>query len=107
MAAMIGEPHVYPLAAPIPTREGAVDETEYTALADLASGSTGIVVRVTDEDPEMLRYLGELSIRPGTRLTIRARAPFDGPITLTVGKVEYSIGPALAAHVLVDRKSVG
>ena len=101
MAAMIGEPDVDPHGAPIPTREGAVDETEYTSLADLASGSTGIVVRVTDEDPEMLRYLGELSIRPGTRLTIRARAPFDGPITLTVGKVEYSIGPALAAHVLI------
>lgn len=101
MAAMIGEPDVDPHGAPIPTREGAVDETEYRSLADLAPGKTGVVVRVTDEDPEMLRYLGELSIRPGTRVTIRTRAPFDGPITLTVGKQELSIGPVLAACVLI------
>jgi DtxR family Mn-dependent transcriptional regulator len=101
MAAMIGEPDVDPHGAPIPTRDGAVDETEYTSLAELAPGATGVVVRVTDEDPDMLRYLGELSIRPGARLTIRERAPFDGPITLMVGKQEYSIGPALAARVLI------
>jgi len=101
MAAMIGEPDVDPHGAPIPTREGAVDETEYTSLADLAAGTTGVVVRVTDEDPQMLRYLGEMSIRPGTRLTVRKRAPFDGPITLTIGKHEFSIGPALAGRVLI------
>ena len=101
MAAAIGEPMVDPHGAPIPTREGAVDETEYTSLAELAVGTTGVVARVTDEDPEMLRYLAEMSIRPGTRLSIKTRAPFDGPITLTVGKQEFSIGPALAAHVLI------
>jgi len=101
MAATIGEPMVDPHGAPIPTRDGAVDETEHTSLADLAVGASGVVARVTDEDPEMLRYLGELSIRPGKRITVKARAPFDGPITLLVGREELSIGPALAMHVLV------
>jgi DtxR family Mn-dependent transcriptional regulator len=101
MAATIGEPIVDPHGAPIPTRDGAVDETEHTSLADLAVGATGVVARVTDEDPQMLRYLGELSIRPGKRITVKARAPFDGPITLLVGKEELSIGPGLAGYVLV------
>ena len=101
MAATIGEPIVDPHGAPIPTRDGAVDETEHTSLAELAVGASGVVARVTDEDPEMLRYLGELAIRPGKRITVKARAPFDGPITLIVGKEELSIGPALATHVLV------
>ncbi|MEX2109018.1 MAG: metal-dependent transcriptional regulator [Gemmatimonadaceae bacterium] len=101
MAATIGEPIVDPHGAPIPTREGAVDETEYKSLAELPIGATGLVARVADEDPEMLRYLGELSIRPGTRLTVKARAPFDGPITVTVGRQQISIGPALAAHVMI------
>ena len=101
MAATIGEPIVDPHGAPIPTREGAVDETEYTSLADLEVGASGVVARVADEDPEMLRYLGELSIRPGKQVSVKARAPFDGPITLSVGKHEISIGPALAAQVLV------
>jgi DtxR family Mn-dependent transcriptional regulator len=101
MAATIGEPEFDPHGAPIPTREGAVDETEYRSLADLDAGAAGTVVRVADEDPEMLRYLAELAILPGKRVTVKARAPYDGPITLTIGRHEFSIGPALAAHVLI------
>lgn len=100
MASTIGEPEVDPHGAPIPSRDGAVDETEYTSLADLAIGVSGVVMRVADEDPAMLRYLGELSVVPGKRITVKSRAPFGGPITLTVGRQELSIGPELAAHVL-------
>jgi DtxR family transcriptional regulator, Mn-dependent transcriptional regulator len=102
MAVTIGEPEVDPHGAPIPTRDGAVDETVYTSLAELAIGVPGMVVRVADEDPEMLRYLAELAILPGRRITVKARAPFDGPITLIVGRQELSIGPALAEHVLME-----
>jgi DtxR family transcriptional regulator, Mn-dependent transcriptional regulator len=101
MAATIGEPEVDPHGAPIPTRDGAVDETEYRSLADLNVGLSGSVVRVSDEDPAMLRYLAELTIVPGKRVTVKARAPYDGPITLWIGRQELSIGPALAAQVLV------
>ncbi|HMF86811.1 MAG TPA: metal-dependent transcriptional regulator [Gemmatimonadaceae bacterium] len=100
MAVAIGEPEVDPHGAPIPTRDGAVDETEYTSLVDLAIGVPGLVVRVADEDPAMLRYLAELSVVPGKRITVKARAPYGGPITAMVGRHEISIGPALAAHVL-------
>jgi DtxR family Mn-dependent transcriptional regulator len=100
MAATMGEPKVDPHGAPIPTRDGAVDETEYTSLADLAVDIPGVVMRVTDEDPAMLRYLAELSVVPGKRVTVKSRAPYGGPITLAVGRQEISVGPALAAHVL-------
>jgi Fe2+ transport system protein FeoA len=53
----------------------------------------------------MLRYLGELSIFPGKRISVKSRAPYDGPITLGVGRDEMSIGPALAAHVLVSPRA--
>jgi DtxR family Mn-dependent transcriptional regulator len=102
MAATIGEPEVDPHGAPIPTRDGSVDETEYTSLADLSVGIAGVVVRVADEDPKMLRYLAELAIVPGKKVSVKARAPFDGPITLAIGRHELSIGPALAAHVLIS-----
>ena len=110
MAATMGEPEVDPHGAPIPTRDGAVDETEYTSLAELAVDTPGVVVRVADEDPAMLRYLAELSVVPGKRVTVKARAPYGGPITLVVGRAEISVGPALAAHVLtapVTAKAAG
>lgn len=102
MAATIGEPHVDPHGAPIPTKDGSVDETEYRSLADLDVGVSGMIVRVADEDPEMLRYLAELSVVPGKRITVKSRAPYGGPISLSIGRHEMSIGPALAAHVLVS-----
>lgn len=101
MAATIGEPEVDPHGAPIPSRDGLVDETEYTALGELPVGAAGVVVRVADEDPEMLRYLAGLLIVPGKRVTVKSRAPFDGPLVLSVGRHELSIGQALAMHILV------
>ena len=102
MAAAIGEPEVDPHGAPIPSRDGMVDETEYFPLAELGAGLGVRVVRVSDADPEMLRYLGELEITPGAELLIVSKAPFDGPITLRIGVTLHSIGPALAAQVLVE-----
>ncbi len=102
MASAIGEPEVDPHGAPIPSREGFMDETEYFPLADLGAGLGVRVVRVSDEDPEMLRYLAELEITPGAELLIVSKAPFDGPITLRIGVTLHSIGPALAAQVLVE-----
>src|SRR5512132_758900 len=99
MAATMGEPEVDPHGAPIPTRDGAVDETEYTSLSDLAVDVPGVVKRVAGVDPAMLRYLAELSVVPGKRVTVKSRAPYGGPITLAVGRQEISVGPALAAHV--------
>ena len=101
MASTIGEPEVDPHGAPIPSREGVVDETEYFPLADLGTGLGVRVVRVSDDDPEMLRYLAELQITPGAELLIVSKAPFDGPIMLRIGTTLHSIGPALAAQVMV------
>ena len=102
MASAIGEPAVDPHGAPIPSRDGMMDETEYFPLAELGAGLGVRVVRVSDDDPEMLRYLGELEITPGAELLIVSKAPFDGPITLRIGPALHSIGPALAAQVLVE-----
>ena len=102
MASAIGEPNVDPHGAPIPSREGTVDETEYFPLAELGAGLGVRVVRVSDEDPEMLRYLAEIGIIPGVELLIVSKAPFSGPITLRIGAALQSIGPSLAAQVLVE-----
>ena len=102
MASAIGEPNVDPHGAPIPSREGLVDETEYFPLAELGAGLGVRVVRVSDGDPEMLRYLGEIGIIPGAELLIVSKAPFSGPITLRIGATLQSIGPSLAAQVLVE-----
>ena len=102
MATAIGEPVVDPHGAPIPSREGMMDETIHLSLAELDEGNGARVVQVSDDDPEMLRYLGELAIVPGTEVIVVSKAPYEGPITLRVAGNRLSIGPALAAQVRVE-----
>lgn len=101
MAAALGNPTFDPHGAPIPTREGTVDETVHAALADLKVGAPARVARVIEHDAGVLRYLDELGIRPGAEVVITARAPFGGPITVAVGGQARLIGPTLAKQVLV------
>ena len=103
MAAAIGQPLTDPHGAPIPGRDGTVDETRHASLADLAPGDRARVVRVSDEDGEMLRYLAELGIRPGVMVTLTDRAPFGGSITLRAGKRQCQVSGGLAEVVLVER----
>ena len=101
MAAAIGEPVTDPHGAPIPTREGTIDDPPHRSLADAEVGSRHRVVRVGDEDPGMLRYLDSLGLRPGVMVTLTNRAPFDGPLTIEVGSATQQVGAALASRVLV------
>jgi DtxR family transcriptional regulator, Mn-dependent transcriptional regulator len=101
MAKAIGEPATDPHGAPIPSRGGSVKEAQYRALSELEPGMVADVMQVEDEDPELLRYLTELAITPGSMVRILDRAPFGGPITVQVDKRSRQIGPALATRVLV------
>jgi len=105
MAARLGNPTQDPHGAPIPTRDGRVEEARLRTLAGVALGERVRVRRVQDEDAERLRYLAELGIRPGAVVRILDRAPYDGPITLWVGEnagTTRAIGVGLAAEVFVE-----
>lgn len=106
MAVALGDPKQDPHGAPIPTRDGRVEEMTLITLAGASAGERQRVRRVQDEDAERLRYLAELGIRPGALVRILDKAPFDGPITLWVdapgGGATRAIGVGLAAQVFVE-----
>jgi DtxR family Mn-dependent transcriptional regulator len=102
MAAAIGEPEVDPHGAPIPTRDGSVDERALRSLADLEDGKDAMIIRVSDKNPAMLRYLADADIVPGARVTIVGREPFGGPINVRLGRTSRAIGAELAQQVLVE-----
>ena len=106
MAAAIGEPTTDPHGAPIPTREGALDERALAPLDSVEAGARVLVERVGDRDATQLRYLAELGIVPGRVIEVLSRAPFEGPIALRVGRTTRTIGPALAKRILVARVAV-
>lgn len=101
--ALLGHPTHDPHGDPIPTREGVMPGRPQVALHDLEPGEAAVIRRVQDEDPGVLRYLGDLGMYPNTPVRLLEKAPYGGPIRLEVDGVERSIGPDLARQVEVER----
>ena len=95
IATKLGNPTHDPHGDPIPTRDGEIDEPRTQALADLPPGARGRFVRVSDADPEMLRYLAERGIGPGDRFHVLEREPFEGPLTVRFQGRSHVLGGAL------------
>ena len=96
IAAKLGDPAIDPHGDPIPTREGGVPAVATQGLDSLELGARGILVRVSDSDPDMLRYLGELGIAPGDAFEVLDRQPFGGPVSVRFGDRVHSLGEPLA-----------
>lgn len=103
MDSVLGFPTRDPHGDPIPTRDGRVPENFDLPLADLALEREATVVRVSDRDPEQLRYLAELGLIPGARVRIIERLPFDELIRIEVRSQIHVIGQQLARAVWVER----
>jgi DtxR family transcriptional regulator, Mn-dependent transcriptional regulator len=101
IAAKLGDPTHDPHGDPIPTRDGHITEASSTALHDLAPGACGTFVRVSDADPEMLRYLADRGIAPGADLEVIEKQPFDGPLFVRFGDDVHVLGGALARAMRV------
>ncbi len=102
LATALGDPSHDPHGDPIPDRELTLEPGEGTPLAQLEPGQAGTFTRVSDSDPEMLRYLAVRGILPGARLEVRERQPFGGPLTIDVAGSSHAIGGTLAERMLVD-----
>lgn len=102
MDSILGFPTVDPHGDPIPSREGIIASVPATRLVDLDPGDTARVSRVSDRDPDQLRYLGELGLYPGVEIKVEEKLPFDGPIRIAIGADNHIIGRTLAAAVNVD-----
>ncbi len=102
IAAKLGDPTLDPHGSPIPTEDFAIAAQATRALEDLEPGDTGRLVRVSDADPAMLRYLAELGIAPGDEFDVVARQPFGGPLTVRFGDRTQAIGGELARAMHVS-----
>jgi DtxR family Mn-dependent transcriptional regulator len=99
MAAVLGNPAVDPHGDPIPTREGDIHETAAIPLSEVPAGARVEVQQVEESQPERLRYIASLGLRPGVRLTVVDRQPFRGPITIEVAGQTHVIGNELGQVV--------
>jgi DtxR family transcriptional regulator, Mn-dependent transcriptional regulator len=102
IAAKLGHPTHDPHGDPIPDADLVIDEGETRPLAELDVGDRGRFVRVSDSDPEMLRYLDGRGIALGDELEVVERQPFDGPLSVRFGADEHVLGGGLARAMRIE-----
>ena len=102
IAATLGDPTHDPHGDPIPTPDLRIDERETVPLQELDAGARGVFVRISDSDPEMLRYLGERGIAPGDSFEVVAKQPFAGPVFARFGSETHVLGGTLAEAMRVE-----
>jgi DtxR family transcriptional regulator, Mn-dependent transcriptional regulator len=98
----LGNPVVDPHGDPIPTATLEIDEGDTRSLQELPDGAAGTFVRVSDSDPDMLRYLAHNGIGVGDRVEIAGRQPFGGPVFVRVGERELPLGGQLARAMRIE-----
>jgi DtxR family transcriptional regulator, Mn-dependent transcriptional regulator len=102
IAAKLGEPTRDPHGDPIPSAKLELDELSTQSLDSLREGQRGVFVRVSDSDPEMLRYLSAHGISPGGRLQVLERQPFGGPLLISFEGNKQAIGGLLAKAMRIE-----
>ncbi len=100
--AALGHPRFDPHGAPIPQADGSMEVPERIPIVRLGAGDRARIAEVSDHDPELLRYVGQLGLYPGTAVEVVEVALFNGPLTLKLDGESRVLGREAALHILVD-----
>jgi len=102
IARKLGDPTRDPHGDPIPTRELEIVEDPTETLDSLEPGVCGRFVRISDSDPDMLRYLADRGIAPGADFEIVDKQPFGGPSFARFAGDVHVLGGDLASRMRVE-----
>ena len=92
IAVHLGHPTLDPHGDPIPGKDLTVPDPVRAKLWDALLGRRLVVERVSDAEPEALRYLAGLGIGLGTVVEVAGRGPVGGPLFVNLpGEDEHRV----------------
>ena len=101
IAELLNHPTHDPHGDPIPSKDGVVPKMASLAITDAELETPYLIGRVKDQDPELLRYLEKTGIIPGVKVRVIEKAPFDGPVKVSLEEKEKTIGYSIAKQVFL------
>jgi DtxR family Mn-dependent transcriptional regulator len=101
---MLGRPKIDPHGNPIPARDVTWPRLADSSLLDLPAGTSGRISRITSEDAEAIKYLQRQGLRAGAHIVLVTIAPFDGPVSVSLGKRSIHLGRRLARMINIDNQ---
>ena len=85
LAAKLGHPQRDPHGDPIPAADGSVLLPAAHRMIELDEGHSGRITRISDENPDLLRYLASENIELDADVTVLGRKPFGGALMVRIG----------------------
>lgn len=104
IARTLGDPTRDPHGDPIPAADGTVRQPEAMLLADARPGHEARVVRISDADPGMLRFLADAGVDLDARVRVLGAKPYSGSTQVEVSGATVDLGPDVAASVWVEAR---
>ncbi len=99
----LDDPQTCPHGNPLPGHEGLL--REWVPLTETESGHRIVIKRVhesAEEDRELMLFLEEHGLVPGTEATVQQIIPFNRTVSLQVGERAVVLGFAVAEQVYVQ-----
>lgn len=84
----LGRPRFDPHGDAIPDADGRIEREPFVLLAEAPAGHVGRVLRVSDQDPEVLRDIEAAGVTVGAEVTVTAAGG------ITVGGAHVTVGAA-------------
>lgn len=100
----LDRPQSCPHGFPIPAKE-TVELPRMPPLYALEPGDVAMVAVPGSTDPAIVAFLDTLGLRPGVRVEVREKHPFDGPIVLRVDGEDRTLGSTVANQVYVQKSA--
>jgi len=98
---LLDNPDTCPHGHPIPAKDGTITEAPSRPLADFGASKRVRIVKVFEDDPQMLKYLATLGLLPDVDLKVEEVGPFNGPLLISVGAAQYALGRDVAGQIMV------
>ncbi|HXH05097.1 MAG TPA: metal-dependent transcriptional regulator [Vicinamibacterales bacterium] len=105
---MLGHPEVDPHGDPIPGPGGQVAEPRYDTLLTCPMNAALAVARITDQDPEFLRFVEQNGLMPGQTIRVEGRDAAADRVEVAMPRTggRVVLGTRAAAKVLVHALGV-
>jgi DtxR family Mn-dependent transcriptional regulator len=105
--AKLGYPSFDPHGAPIPSSTGSLPVQDLVPLIDLPANTPSVVRHIPDDDPELLRYVASIGLKPDVQIVVKAHDPVTGALDVSISSAQDEIyqrvSSSIAQHVFVRR----
>lgn len=99
----LDRPQTCPHGFPIPESDG-TDLPDLPPLYALEPGDVAVVAVPGSTDDAVVEFLETLGLRPGVRVKVREKHPFDGPLVLRVDGEDRTVSEKVASQIFVRKE---